>query len=774
MNLFNLFVNDKYKPKQSKISLSKKSKTSTKAKGAAGKASNKTWSPPKGCFKIVNRNPNAVDPKKYGIHINTDAYPFLKDCSESENSGSGSGTSGGGYDSGGGYSSDSGSGTGGGTGTSSDDSKPKYYMSQRERNQLYNMKDSNVPYYYPPNENDLMYLAASEKRDFAWTLKEEVFLYTMHDRQKHKYITSFDIDSDANSIVTSCQVSMPYREELMEYYIPGKTTFAIIGGVYDREVLFIGRVSEINQSGDSINIVGQNIGWKFKQYMSSKFEQKLQNLPVPLAVKAIFKELKFTEGKYHMDLWAIPNVFKYRLDEDLTVTYNGETVYNVPDLTEVVSRMKKSDINSYVASRAKVRSTQQDADAYDKVTESKSLSSVVLSSQKNTSSFYRKNYGITTSIKEGQVSYDMIDKMIYGKNKSYEYFTEDHSGSGEHTYEEVLNNIAAAIDAQFFIVDTTVCFVSFNALMAMSSSETIVKTIQPRIEYWQLLHDSVEIDVNQYGYYNTVIVKYKNGVVKRSFEELVRVYDEIPITYNEPTLNYEAAQLKAQAYLSAHVRDFGMQVRATILYTGKITVASFIKLQNPLTMSESLMYVYGMTVQWDAGGQTLTCDLDLRYGPENPDNPEVPEYGLPYSNSQQATSVVGSVSANVTEAAQQICGGAFTNDQKVEMIYDWFAKNVRYRKYWNSEQSVSTTLQRKSANCVDSSYCFYELCTAAGVPCEIISGHLATSDFNGGHWWCKVQYKGHMVIADVGRGIKRGLGKYKGSLSPGGVQKKNY
>ena len=31
-----------------------------------------------------------------------------------------------------------------------------------------------------------------------------------------------------------------------------------------------------------------------------------------------------------------------------------------------------------------------------------------------------------------------------------------------------------------------------------------------------------------------------------------------------------------------------------------------------------------------------------------------------------------------------------------------------------------------------------------------------------------------MVIADVGRGIKRGLGKYKGSLSPGGVQKKNY
>ena len=770
-NLFSLFVNDKYKPKQSKVSLSQKPKTSKKAKGTAQETEVSH-----DCIKIINRDPNASDPAKYGIHL-TSNYLGLKDCSSSNQGGSGgSGEDGGGggYDLGGdsGSSSDSGSGSGSGSGT--DTSKPKYYMSKRERNQLYHMKDSNVPYYYPPDENDLMYLAASEKRDFAWTLKEEIFLYTMHDRQKHRYITSFDIDSDANSIVTSCQVSMPYNEKLMEYYIPGKTTFAIIGGVYDREVLFIGRVSEVNQSGDSINVTGQNIGWKFKQYMSSKFEQKLQNLPVPLAVKAIFKELKFTEGKYHMDLWAIPNVFKYKLDEDLSVTYKGETVYNVPELTEVVSRMKKSDINEYVASRAKVRSTQQDADAYDKVTETKALSSVVLSSQKNTSSFYRKNYGITTSIKEGKISYDTIDKMLYGKNKSYEYFTEDHSGSGEHTYEEVLSNIAAAIDAQFFIVDTTVCFVSFNALMAMSSSETIVKSIQPRIEYWQLLHDSVEIDVNQYGYYNTVIVKYKNGTVKRSFEELVRVYDEIPITYNEPTLNYEAAQLKAQAYLAAHVRDFGMQVRATILYTGKITVASFIKLQNPLTMSETLMYVYGMTIQWDAGGQTLTCDLDLRYGPENPDNPEVPEYGMEYTNSQSAKSVVGSVSGNVTDAAQQICGGAITNDQRAEMIYDWFAKNVKYRSYWNSEQSVSTTLQRKSANCVDSSLCFYELCTAAGIPCEIISGHLTSSDFSGGHWWCKVEYKGSMVIADVGRGIKRGLGKYTGRLTPGSVPKKNY
>lgn len=665
-------------------------------------------------------------------------------------------------------------GSGGSSGSGLSSNSVKSTMSKSERDKLYKMKDSNVPYYYEQDENDLMYLAASEKKDYAWTLKEEVFLYTIHDRHKHKYITSFQIDSDADDICTTCQVEMPYKDLLMDYYIPGKTAFMLIGGTFDREVLFIGRVSEVNQLGDTIQVVAQNLGWKFKQYMSTTFYNKIQGLPVPMVVKAIFKELGFTEGKYHMDLWAIPNVFKYKLDEDATIKFKGDTVYNVPELTDVVKRMKEADINKYVASRAKVRSTQSAADAYDTITEKKTLSSVIYSSNSGTSSEYRKNYGITTSIKNGEISYDPVTAMIYGTNKKIEYFTEDKSGDSDYTYEEVMNNIAAAIDAQFFIVDTTVCFVSFNALMAMSSSETIVKSIQPRIEYWQLQHDTYELDVNQYGYYNTVIIQYKNGTLKRSFEDLVRVYGEIPITYKEKKLDYQGAQLKAQAYLAAHVRDFGMQVRFSMLYTGKITVASFIKVQNPMTMSETLLYVYGLSVRWEADGQTIVCDVDCRYGPENPDNPEVPEYGLEYSNSQNVGSVTGNVSADVTEAAQQIVGDAFTNDQRVERIYQWIADHVSYRMYYNSEHSVSATLQGKSSNCADTSEAFYQLCTAAGIPCEIVHGHLYTSSGSWGHYWCKVQYQGQMVIADVGRGVKQGLGKYSGRLTGGSVEKKNY
>lgn len=692
--------------------------------------------------------------------------------------GSGYGEDGYGGDGSGGYGGGGLSGGVGGSNGTGGSSGAKSTMSKSERDKLYKMKDSNVPYYYEHDENDLMYLAASEKRDYAWGFKEEVFLYTMHDRQKHRYITSFNIDSDAKDITTTCTINMPYKAELMDYYIPSKTVFMLIGGVYDREVLFIGRVSEVAQQGDSIQVTGQNIGWKFKEYIPIEFEKKLAGLPVPLAVKAIFKELGFTEGKYHMDLWAIPNVFKYKLTEDLGVEFKGETVQNVPELTEVVQRMKDSDINKYVASKAKLKDTKAAAEAYDKKTLVK-LSSVQMSSTSGYSSSYRKNYGISTSIKKGEISYDPLEDRLLGTDKSIEYFTNHEGGQGEHTYEEVMNTIASAIDAQFFIVDTTVCFVSFNALMAMTSSEAIVKAIQPRLEYWQLKEDSLEVDINQYGYYNTVIIKYKNGKLKRAFDDLVRVYGEIPITYEEPDLNREGAQLKAQAYLAAHVRDFGMEVRATILHTGKITVASFIKVQNPLTMSESLLYVYGQSIQWDAQGQTITCDLDLRYGPENPDGLEIPEYGVPYSNtstSTNATGATGNVPANIAEAARQIVGNATNPTQKGLLIYNWVDANIVYEKYDESKYSTTQVLQGKQANCWDTAMLIYDLCTAVGVKCEVHNGyfHFATSG-SIGHLWNKIEQNGQMVFADTGRTPNNPIGSLGGGyIESDTLMKKNY
>ena len=87
---------------------------------------------------------------------------------EAENSASSSG----GSDS---YSGSGYSGVGSGTGSSTSNTVTSS-MSKSERSKISKMKNSNVPYYYKHDENDLMYLAASEKRDFVWKLKEEVFL----------------------------------------------------------------------------------------------------------------------------------------------------------------------------------------------------------------------------------------------------------------------------------------------------------------------------------------------------------------------------------------------------------------------------------------------------------------------------------------------------------------------------------------------------------------------------------------------------------------------
>ena len=180
----------------------------------------------------------------------------------------GSTTNGGTTSTDGGYSTD-GLSTGGSS--SSNDFNSHDY--DKYRLNVKNMKDSNIRYISKPNDiwNKFM---EEKSKDFN-NLTTEMFLYTFHDEQRHEYLTSITIDCDKNDIVTTAQVSFQYDKRLMEYWIPGKTTFAIIGGTYDREILFVGRTSEVNQRGSEIEMVGQNIGWKFKMYMTTKFEKTL-------------------------------------------------------------------------------------------------------------------------------------------------------------------------------------------------------------------------------------------------------------------------------------------------------------------------------------------------------------------------------------------------------------------------------------------------------------------------------------------------------------------
>ena len=688
--------------------------------------------------------------------------------------GSGGGGGGGSSTGGGG-----GASTGGANGAAASTAPPKSSFSEEEISYLQDMPFSNVPSYYKYDEDDLMYKAATNFKDYYWGLKEEMFLYTMHDQEKHRYITSIQVDGDAEEIVTTCTVTMPYKNELMEYYVPGQTVFMIIGGTFDREVLFIGRVSEVNQYGQEIQVVGQNIGWKFKQYMSQEFFEKLQGQPVPLVVKAIFKELGFEDGKYVIDLWGIPNIDSYQIDENGSIVRDGEVIEDVPDLEEVVSRLQDNEIDKYAASVGETNSTELVAEDYEANVEMRRIDSVVNATDyMNVSSNFRVNTGVSTTYdEENGISYDPLEERLFGTDNTPDYFVGDKTGDSDHTYEDILKNIKAALDAQFFIVDTTVCFISFNSLMSMRTTEAITKQVYPLIEFWQMQEDSYELEINQYGFYNTVIINYKDGTLKKAYDDLVRVYGEIPIEYDEPELDSVGASLKAQSYLSAHIRDFGMQVRLSMLGTGKIIASSFIRVRNPLTMSESLFYVYGVQLNWSAKGQALTADLDMRYGPENPNPPEVPEAGATYDTSGGTGEVYGGeISADVATAAKQMIGNATNEIDKAQRIYNWVAQNVQYEFYYDNKYSTSQVLTGKRANCYDTSMLIYELCSAVGVRCEVHTGNYQFLDGTYGHVWNMLPTASGFQFADAGRQSPEAIGVHgegRGILSDSLMQK-NY
>ena len=571
----------------------------------------------------------------------------------------------------------------------------------------------------------------------------------------------------------------------MEYWIPGKTTFAIVGGTFDRETLFIGRVSEINQRGEEIEMVGQNIGWKFKTYTAEDFEDIIQGMSVKDVVKLAFKKLGFDKGKYHIDIDDIPKIDEYKVGENGVIEKSGEEIQNIPELTDVVKNIKEYDMDKIIKQRSKTREIQQAAKDYDKTVKMTTLDRVIDASKEYYPSLMRQNYGVSTSIKNNELIYEPIIKKIEGKQKLDKYLIKGYSGEGENTYEDILLRIASAIDAQFFIVDTTVCFMSFNALL--TNSEIIQKAITPKIDYWQLEEDSYELNINQYGFYNTVEIKYKNGTITRDYEDLVKVFGVIKKKYNEPKLDYEGAMLKAQAYLSAHIRDFGMELKATVLHSGKLYPCNFVKLKNPLTMSEGLFFIQGVSVQWSADNQTLISDLDLRFGPENPDELEVPETGTSYegggdagSSNYNGSSASSNVSANVSQAAQEITKGCRTEEDKAYAIYDWVDRNVRYEFYYNSKYSSSEVLQGKIANCYDQAYLIYNLCNAVNVRCEVHNGTFQFLDGTYGHLWNKLPYKGQMTFADTGYGttgslVRNPIGSmHGGSILSDSIAEKNF
>lgn len=211
---------------------------------------------------------------------------------------------------------------------------------------------------------------------------------------------------------------------------------------------------------------------------------------------------------------------------------------------------------------------------------------------------------------------------------------------GTMSFEELIKEICDGIDLIFVCKRSTVVVADYESIYAEAKylRDNYHSSVKAEdIALWQIEDGTYELEVSEYGFYNTVIIEYSKGTVKESYEDLVRVYGEVPITYTEKKLDKTSAIMKAKAYLAAHVRDFDMSVKANLLHDADIDIGDIVTLENPQTMRDQYrkdkekrdpeyLFVTANSISWDGEGPLLNS-IELRYGAKSPDKKDVPESG---------------------------------------------------------------------------------------------------------------------------------------------------
>ena len=610
-------------------------------------------------------------------------------------------------------------------------------------------------YYYNPHifsrKDSRFKEQMAESTYYIEGFNEAIAIESYPDGLIHRYFTAMSIDSDKNDIVTTATLNCPYSQQLMKYWIPGQQSISIYGGTFDKELLFRGRLREASQNGYEIILTFENVAWKLKQNISSELYKELEGKEVEYAIKRIFKEAGI---KYHVNLTGIPNISNYKLDEECSVKLNDDTVESIPELTDVIKSLNQSDMYNDYATKTDDTITVSQKHAQQEI---KKLDNILGKQNKHTRNKLRTNWTLNDNInlKDVQKIHDPEDLQ----KLSDDLVGEPHYPQEDDTYFDVLSSIASAIDAHMYMVKDTCYFISFPVLFLMDREESGLEEEPLLIDFWMQEDDSFEFDVNQYGFYTTVIVNYRSGSVIAENEDLVRVFGQMPITYDEPKLTKTQAEAKAQAYLSAHIRDFAMTIKVTVLHTGKIQVGSFIKLRNPQTMSENLYYVYGISTSWDGDNGTFKSDLDLRYGPENPDNPEIPEYGVQAVAGDSVNGQTPNFNASngqpqsVQQAAQEAIKSSNPVDAAAEAAM-WVAQHITYQCYADFHRPPECVLSSGYANCGDGSRLVAAMCACFNIYIDLvwIHGYDRKQRKEAGHVfnrvggtdidWCRFEFYG--------------------------------
>ena len=150
----------------------------------------------------------------------------------------------------------------------------------------------------------------------------------------------------------------------------------------------------------------------------------------------------------------------------------------------------------------------------------------------------------------------------------------------DKTFYGLIKQMIGAIDGVFIIANNMAYLLSFQQFFSYRDQyEDHILELKPS----EIITDSIVRNWTTDGLYNTVEVTYAEGIIKLQHDALVEVYGESVFHYNFPEDDAEVAKAKADALLSAHVRDYSLDLQLNCIYNPNITVGSWIKIPKTLT-----------------------------------------------------------------------------------------------------------------------------------------------------------------------------------------------
>lgn len=233
--------------------------------------------------------------------------------------------------------------------------------------------------------------------------------------------------------------------------------------------------------------------------------------------------------------------------------------------------------------------------------------------------------------------------------------------SGEQSFQQLVAEVTNGINILVLCKRNIIKVTDFETLYAEAKVlRDNKKYVDEDIHLWQLEDGTYTLDVNEYGFFNTVNVVYSGGTITETYEDLVRVYGVMAKTYYDKTLTKSQAQAKAKAYLAAHIQEFGMEIKCSILHNPAIEIGDIVTLENPMTLRDAVkkvnkglpeyLFVRDMSISWDDGGP-IRNDLVLAY------SPEAPERDADTSPSAKTTSASDNTSSGTQGTDQTASGG---------------------------------------------------------------------------------------------------------------------